>query len=127
PSGGEDPRDVDALAPGGVVDGRDAVDPAHGERCGQLRGAVHRRVHGERDDHGSTTSIPWLSKAAASAAGGGASVTRMSIRSRGANDTRNSWPTLLESASATTLRAARHMAFLTAASSGSWVVRPRSG
>ena len=90
PSAGEDAGDVDALPARGVVDGRDAVDPAHGERRGQLRGPVHRRVHGERDDHGSTTSIPWVSSAEASGPGGGASVTRTSTPSSGANETRNS-------------------------------------
>src|SRR5699024_8478352 len=126
PAGGEDAGDVDPLAARGVVDGGDAVDPADGERAGQRGGAVDRRVHGERDDHGSRTSISRSWSASASGPVGAASVTRTSTASSGAKPTRNSWPILAESASTTTRRAAPHMAVLTAASSGSWVVSPRS-
>src|SRR5690606_7869916 len=124
--GGEDgPRNIHALACGLQVA---ASGPLHrtGLQCGgQFDGLVQRRVAGQRHDHATTTSTSAASRAAASSVPGCWSVTRVSMASREAKRTRVSWSNLELSASSTTRRALATKARLTAASSGSGVLRPK--
>src|SRR4051812_22920173 len=123
-SGDRGPGDVHPLAAALGGHGLGPEDGTADEVTAQGHGPVDTRVGGQRDDHATTTSTPWRSRAARSDRAMPLSVTTTSTSPISANRTVCSCPILEESISTTTRCPLATIARFAAASAWSGVVSP---